>query len=124
MNMKGITKLGACALMLFSMAACSDKDEPANNSTELTAQEAELKPIVEDYVNCTVVPTYRALADATIKLAELCDAMCEAGPAGLTEDQIKAAGDQWIAARKYWELSEAWLFGPADIYSIDPHIDT
>ncbi|MDE6488349.1 MAG: hypothetical protein K2L46_03640, partial [Paramuribaculum sp.] len=38
--------------------------------------------------------------------------------------QIKAAGDQWIAARKYWELSEAWLYGPADIYSIDPHIDT
>lgn len=124
MNMKGITKPGVCALMLLSMAACSDNDEPANDSTEPTAQEAELKPIVEDYVNCTVVPTYRALADATIKLAELCDAMCEAGPAGLTEGQVKAAGDQWIAARKYWELSEAWLFGPADIYSIDPHIDT
>lgn len=108
--------------MACSMVACSDDDTPTVNLTD--PQEEALKPIVEDYVNCTVVPTYRALADATIKLAEICDEMCEAGPANLTEAQVKAAGEQWIKARKYWELSEAWLYGPADIYSIDPHIDT
>lgn len=119
---KKLMKLSACALMLCSISACSDNDSPDTPATD--KQEEILKPIVEDYVNLTVVPTYEALADATIRLAELCDAMCEAGPSGLTTAQIKAAGDQWIAARKYWELSEAWLYGPADIYSIDPHIDT
>ena len=35
----------------------------------------------------------------------------------------KACAD-WKTARANWENSEAFLFGAADVYSIDPHTDT
>ena len=35
----------------------------------------------------------------------------------------KACSD-WKTARANWENSEAFLFGAADVYSIDPHTDT
>lgn len=37
---------------------------------------------------------------------------------------VQEACDSWEKARRYWELSEAWLYGPAADYNIDPHIDT
>ena len=37
---------------------------------------------------------------------------------------VQAACDAWKSARQYWEWSEAFLFGPASDYAIDPHIDT
>ena len=30
----------------------------------------------------------------------------------------------WKVARANWENTEAFLFGAADVYSIDPHTDT
>ena len=38
--------------------------------------------------------------------------------------QMVAIGEDWVTSRQYWEWSEAFLFGPATTYSIDPHIDT
>lgn len=111
--------LGAALLA----TSCSDDDNnDVNNPVD--ADEAALQAVVTDYVNNTVVPTYRGLADASVKLADLCDAMCDAGVANLTEAKIAEAGDAWIEARRYWELSEAWLYGAAADYNIDPHIDT
>jgi hypothetical protein len=37
---------------------------------------------------------------------------------------VAEAGNNWKAARQDWEWSEAFLFGPAGDFSIDPHIDT
>ena len=37
---------------------------------------------------------------------------------------LDAACAQWRVARAHWEHSEAFLFGAADEYSIDPHTDT
>ena len=121
--MKLIKTLSVATALALTLGSCSDND---NNGvkTDADAQEEALKAVVEDYVNNTVVPTYRGLADASIKLADVCDRMCEAGPAGLTEAQIREAGEYWIEARRYWELSEAWLYGAAADYNIDPHIDT
>lgn len=111
--------LGAALLA----TSCSDDDNNGVNNPA-DADEAALQAVVTDYVNNTVVPTYRGLADASVKLADLCDAMCDAGVANLTEAKIAEAGDAWIEARRYWELSEAWLYGAAADYNIDPHIDT
>lgn len=111
--------LGAALLA----TSCSDDDNNGVNNP-VDADEAALQAVVTDYVNNTVVPTYRGLADASVKLADLCDAMCDAGVANLTEAKIAEAGDAWIEARRYWELSEAWLYGAAADYNIDPHIDT
>lgn len=112
------------ALALFA-ASCSDsKDEPADGAT-LSENEQTLKEATADYVEHTVLPTYKAMADAAITLRDLCNTMQEKHTEGtLSEADIKAAGDAWKQARKNWELSEAFLFGPAANHNIDPHIDS
>ena len=107
-----------------NLAACSDDDNTDPGSGGLTEKETALKLVIEDYVNKSVVPTYRGLADAAIELSDACRAMCDAGVDGLTTEMVQEAGEKWIEARRYWELSEAWLYGAAADYNIDPHIDT
>ena len=41
-----------------------------------------------------------------------------------TQEALDAACKQWKIARADWEKSEAFLFGAADEYYIDPHTDT
>lgn len=41
-----------------------------------------------------------------------------------TQEALDAACAQWKVARADWENTEAFLFGAADEYSIDPHTDT
>lgn len=109
------------ALIATSMIACSDDD----NNDDLTAKEEVLKEAVTPYVKNTIIPTYKAMADAAISMYDKCIAMQEAHTAGtLTTDMVKAAGTAWNEARKHWELSEAYLFGAAADYNIDPHIDS
>lgn len=113
--------LGAVALMATS---CSDNNDTPDSDV-LSEKEATLKKATADYVNHTVLPTYRSMADAAIRLRDLCHTMQDKHAAGtLTTQDIKAAGEAWKEARKSWELSEAFLFGPAANHNIDPHIDS
>ncbi|MCR5779015.1 MAG: hypothetical protein K6G70_00500 [Bacteroidaceae bacterium] len=41
-----------------------------------------------------------------------------------TQTGIEKACSDWKVARANWENTEAFLFGAADVYSIDPHTDT
>lgn len=41
-----------------------------------------------------------------------------------TQAALDQACSDWKTARADWENSEAFLFGAADVYSIDPHTDT
>ena len=41
-----------------------------------------------------------------------------------TDAMVASAGDYWKLARQDWEWSEAFLFGPAGDYGLDPHTDT
>lgn len=41
-----------------------------------------------------------------------------------TQAAVEQACTDWKSARADWEQSEAFLFGAADVYSIDPHTDT
>ena len=41
-----------------------------------------------------------------------------------TQAALDQACNDWKTARANWENSEAFLFGAADVYSIDPHTDT
>lgn len=117
--LKTFYKFSAALFAATALVACSENDGPV-----VEVQDEALRPVVEDYVNNTVVPTYRGLADAAMTLSKTCRAMCDGGVAGLTPELIGQAGREWIEARRYWELSEAWLYGGAAVYSIDPHIDT
>lgn len=103
-------------------AACSDDNDYSNVGD---AREQILEAAATDFVDRTVIPTYKGLADETISLTEACEAMQEAFARGeLTTALVKTACDHWIASRKYWELSEAFLYGAAGDYNIDPHIDS
>lgn len=112
--------LGLSALLVSS---CSDNDEP--NPEDISQKEQTLQAATAAYVNHTVLPTYSAMADAAIRMRDLCHTIQEKhGEGSLTTNDIKAAGDAWKEARKNWELSEAFLFGPAANHNIDPHIDS
>jgi len=112
----------AALLLVCGLAACSDDNDPGSDSD---VREEALKAAATDFVDKTVVPTYRSLADASIGLQRSCETLLEACDAGvLTDEGIAAAGDDWKRARQYWEWSEAFLFGAATDYNIDPHIDS
>lgn len=115
-NFKYVMMAVSALVLSASMTACDDDDNKNNEDSLDTNQIA----ILENYVDGVVIPTYASLATATEELADLCEALAE----NPTADAVKAAGDKWIASRKYWELSEAFLFGAAADYNIDPHIDS
>ena len=122
-----ISKLLLCGALVAGMTtACSDNnDEPNGGSKELSAKEKTLKAAAADYVEHTVLPTYKDMADAAMQMRSLCHTMQEHHSAGtLTTADVEAAGKAWKQARKSWELSEAFLFGPAANHNIDPHIDS
>ena len=114
-------------VMGFAMTSCSDDDDPSNPGEESTmsAKELALSKAASPYVNHTVLPTYKGMADNAIKLYEGVVKMQANHAAGtLQTADIKAAADAWKESRRYWELSEAFLYGPAANYNIDPHIDS
>ena len=95
------------------------------NEDDLSAKDKAISLAAEEYVDYTVLPTYKDMADAAIELHDLCLAMQAKHEAGtLTAADIMAAGESWKKSRKSWELSEAFLFGPAANHNIDPHIDS
>lgn len=108
----------------FVMTSCSD-DNDGPESGELSQKEQTLQKASSAYVNHTVLPTYKGMADNAIKLYDLCETISDKHEAGtLSEADIVAAGNAWKESRRYWELSEAFLFGPAADCNIDPHIDS
>lgn len=120
-----ISKLMIAGIAALSLAACSDSDDPKGGDSTLTAKEQTLSDAVTDYVDHTVLPTYSSMADAAVELMDLCNTMQTKHAAGtLTSADIEAAGKAWKQSRKSWELSEAFLFGPAANHNIDPHIDS
>lgn len=122
--MKKVFCYAAAALFATFGAACSD-DKGSEDLSAAEAREAVLKNVAADFIGKTVVPTYRSLADASMELQASCEAILEAYDANaLTDEHIRTAGDEWKRARQYWEWSEAFLFGAATDYDIDPHIDS
>ncbi|MBR4133179.1 MAG: imelysin [Bacteroidales bacterium] len=100
------------------MAAACEKT-PVDTVSE---QDKELKAAVEQYVPGVIYKIYGNLADETDKLYNQLSAMKESG--SFTQSQIDQACATFLDARKWWEQSEAFLFGAATAYGIDPHIDS
>lgn len=119
-----LTKLMMLGLAVIAMTGCSESDEPKSGD-EMSAKEKTLQAATADYVDHTVLPTYSAMADAAIEMRDFCHTMQEKFNEGtLSTSDIRSAGEAWKRARKNWELSEAFLFGPAANHNIDPHIDS
>ncbi len=107
------------ALAALTLVACDKKTEVNSD------KEAALQQAVTPYVHHTVVATYSAMADAGMVLLEQTNAILEKVEKSEDyTDLMKSADASWRLMRKYWEQSEAFLFGPAGAHNIDPHIDS
>lgn len=112
----------AASVMTFGFTSCGDDDDNNGGSSE---KGTVMQTIVENYVDNVVEPTYKDLADNTQTLYDACQNLYAKRKAGsLTQADIDAACDAFKTARRYWEQSEAFLYGAATDNEIDPHIDS
>ncbi len=119
--MKNFIKfIAIAAVTAFAFTAC-DK-ESKNGSDELSNYEKEIKAASEKYVSGVIYATYGKLAEAGEAL--LADIVALRDAKTLTQSSIDKACADFLAARSYWEKSEAFLFGAATDFGIDPHIDS
>lgn len=111
-------QLGCLAMLVVAstlLPSCSKDDPiPANDES------VQKSDILAQYVDSVVVKTYSSLANHAALLFDAC-VMLKEKP---TQSNIAAACTAWKNARMYWEQSEAFLYGAAADYNIDPHIDS
>ena len=119
--MNKVLKFSLLAAVLAAMtggfSACSDDDD---SSTEGSAKDAQFQDIAKQYLNSTVLVTYRNLADNT----ELLESKLQTLKADKTDANVKDVCSTFLEARMWWEKSEAFLYGAATDFGIDPHIDS
>lgn len=112
--MKYLFKTLAVALLAtMTLAACKH-----DNNVEFNDENAAA--VAAQFVDHTVAPTYKALAAKTEQLADQLSVL-KANP---TDAGVRQACETFLAAREQWEKSEAFLFGAAGDFGIDPHIDS
>lgn len=105
----------AAALLL---ASCSDNNEP--NNPDESKKDATFEAVAQQYLENTVNITYKNLADNAEQLVEDLKRVQE----DKTDANVRTACATFLEARQWWERSEAFLFGPANDFGIDPHIDS
>ncbi|MBE9137830.1 peptidase M75 [Nodosilinea sp. LEGE 07088] len=77
------------------------------------------REIITDFVDALVVPNYEQLTQRSGDLAEAIAVFVE----NPTEDTLTAGRQAWLAARRPWEQSEAFAFGPAASLRLDAELD-
>ncbi|MGN1220732.1 MAG: imelysin family protein [Candidatus Cryptobacteroides sp.] len=103
---------------IFAALACEKTPNPITENE----QDKELKAAVEKYVPDVIYAIYGNLADATEDLYNQLSALKNSET--FTQTQIDRICQTFLQARKWWEQSEAFLYGAATAYGIDPHIDS
>ena len=106
----------ATTLLVVSLGSCNKDPQDVNEEANKATKEA----IVKQYLNHTVYPTYTSLATEAENLVENLEAL----KANKTQANVNTAAATFIEARHWWEMSEAFLFGAASDFGIDPHIDS
>ena len=99
--------------LLCVMISCH-KDDEVRTVDEIHAA------ILEQYVNNTISPTYKNLATNTEQLVTDLQTL----RADKSQSNLNHACETFLTARAWWEKSEAFLFGAASDFGIDPHIDS
>ena len=115
--MKKLIYFAAAAAAVFGLASC---DKGGGELDDLTLRDQRFMEIADRFVGNTVIPTYTNLSDYTEQLVKDLEAL----KANVTQDNIDKACETFLEARAWWEKSEAFLWGPATDFGIDPHIDT
>lgn len=121
--------------VLAAQDACSALEKVLTNDLKpvmMAASEEDLKPIIVNYTDHVVLPTYAdLLADNTalntaIRTLANTAGEYQAGTKTVADVNLafKAAALLWITAREPWETSEAFLFGPVADKGLDPNMDS
>ena len=79
-----------------------------------------LDPIINQYVDVVIMPTYKDLVKKNTAL----DTAVRAFKANPTQANMDACATAWLEARIPWETSEAFLFGPVEEQNLDPNMDS
>jgi uncharacterized iron-regulated protein len=109
-----------------AMNACADLEDVLNNlkgylqNNASVSQDENLSPIINNYVDVVVLPTYKDLKEKNEALYNAVKALADAPSDAL----FQKACDAWLTAREPWETSEAFLFGPVDALGLDPNMDS
>jgi hypothetical protein len=114
--LKSAALIAASILLTVNFSSCNKDPQENGEEANKTTKEA----IVKQYLNHTVYPTYTNLANEAEKLVGNLEAL----KASQTQANVNVAAATFIEARHWWEMSEAFLFGAASDFGIDPHIDS
>lgn len=108
-----------CGLAASLFSACEKDEVKDGNGLAQDYNEAYTK-VINNYVDGIVIPTYAKQKQASASLLAAVEAFAASG----TQADLQKACDAWRATRLPWEESEAFLFGPAATYSLDPSLDS
>lgn len=109
--------------MIFACGAicsCSDSNDEPGNGSENSKKDDAYSKIITQYLDGTVGPTYTALAERTEALVNDIRKIKD----NPSDAAVRTACNTFLEARAWWEKSEAFLFGAAADFGIDPHIDS
>ena len=102
---KSIGIFGALAISSLFIAGCGDRTDQIDVSNAM--------------VDNVVLPSYVRLVNASeILNRSLQDLVTKPTQASLDE-----AKNSWRLARKTWEITETWAYGPAETLGFDPNLD-
>ena len=113
-------------VMSATFTSCSDDDDdPVVEPNQMTEKEQAMKDLTAQYVNNVIFPIYTSLANQSDDLFnKLVEAKAKLRAGTLAQSDIDAICNVFLSARSAWEQSEAFLYGAATDWGIDPHIDT
>lgn len=115
-----------CTETEAAMEACATLEsklqevESYIQNTAAINTEDVLAPVVANYVDVVVLPTYKSLHDKASDLYEAIQTLNN----DRSNANFSAACTAWLNAREPWESSESFLFGPVDELGLDPNMDS
>ena len=112
---KNVALIAVSVVLAAGISSCN---KPSETSDEANIEKKDA--IIKQYLDHTVYPVYTSLANETEQLVGKLEAL----KANKTQANVGQAADAFLQARHWWELSEAFLFGAASDFGIDPHIDS
>lgn len=128
MELKEIIRGGMCVSVLVLLSACGgdSADIIVNNSetgggvTDPTPSGFDASDLIAATAEQVIMGTYQGMANATDALYASVTVLADGN---LNRSNLETAQDAWYDARKYWESSEGFLWGPIDTQGYDPRLD-
>lgn len=112
--------IGACAISLLTVVSLSGCSDDTTSTPPTTTDSTTVTQVIDTVSYNVILGTY---SDLKLKSEQLVAAIqtLQATPTAAT---LSAAQQAWRDARRPWEESEAFLFGPVETQGIDQGIDS